>query len=218
MTDPAFAAKLTAMRAMLISSALVAAFALSAPAIAAPASLLPTEPEATQPASRLAPLAVDSAWMPRFAAAADALATALRSRDEAQWAPLLGGQWLSAADRERVGNLLVDPRSPFLHALFSKGFTHRTIFGWNAPASMNADERTAIEAGQEAEALVCWSAGGNGAGPWPATAVEADNRPGRSYACARIAYSIRGETPTWRAFIEQGESGALAAAATRAPA
>jgi hypothetical protein len=192
------------MRALLISPALVAAFALSTPAVAAPTSLLPTEPEAAQPSSRLAPLAADSAWTPRFAAAADELARALRSRDEAQWGPLLGGQWLSAADRERVGNLLVDPHSPFLHALFSKGFTHRAIFGWSASASLSADERAAIEAGQEAEALVCWSAGGNDTGPWPTTAVEADNRAGRSYACARIAYSIRGEAPTWRAFIEQG--------------
>ncbi|MGH6632999.1 hypothetical protein [Sphingopyxis sp.] len=193
------------MRALLISSALVAAFALSAPAVAAPTSLLPTEPEAAQPPSQLAPLAADSAWTPRFAAAADKLATALRSRDEAQWAPLLGGQWLSAADRERVKNLLGDRNSPFLRALFSQGSTHRGILGWNAPASLGAEERAAIENGQEAEALVCWSAGGNGSVPWPATAVEADNLPGRPYACARIAYSIRGETPTWRAFIEQRE-------------
>ena len=205
MTHAAFAARLTAMRALLISSALVAAFALSAPAVAAPTSLLPTEPEAPQPSSKLAPLAADSAWTPRFAAAAEELAAALRSRDEAQWGPLLGGQWLSAADRTRVANLLSDRNSPFLHALFSKGFTHSAILGWNAPASLSADERAAIEGGQEAEALVCWSAGGNGAGPWPATAVEADNRAGRSYACARIAYSIRGETPSWRAFIEQRE-------------
>lgn len=205
MTDAAFAAKLPGMRAMLISSALVAAFALSAPVVAAPTSLLPAGPEAAQPSSRLAPLAADSAWTPRFAAAADQLATALRSRDEAQWAPLLGGQWLSTADRERVRNLLGDPNSPFLPALFAKTSAHRAILGWNAPASLSADERAAIEKGQEAEALVCWSAGGNGPGPWPSTAVEADNRPGRSYACARIAYSIRGETPTWRAFIEQRE-------------
>lgn len=204
MTDAAFAARLTLMRVLLISSAFVAAFALSAPVVAAPTSLLPTEPEAASPSSRLAPLAADSAWTPRFAAAADELAAALRSRDEALWAPLLGGQWLSAADRERVGNLLDDPHSPFLHALFSKGFTRRAIFGWNAPASLSADERAAIESGPEAQALVCWSAGGEGKGPWPATAVEADNRSGRPYACARIAYSIRGETPVWRAFIEQG--------------
>ena len=205
MTDAAFAATLPGMRAMLISSALVAAFALSGPVVAAPASLLPIAPEAARPSSKLAPLAADSAWTPRFAAAADELARALRSRDEAQWAPLLGGQWLSAADRERVRNLLGDRNSPFLPALFSKAVTHRAILGWNASASLSADERAAIEGGQEAEALVCWSAVGGEAGPWPATAVEADNGPGRSYACARISYSIRGETPSWRAFIEQRE-------------
>lgn len=218
MTDAAFAARVPGMRAMLISSALAAAFALSAPVVAAPTSLLPTEPEAAQPSSRLAPLAPDSAWTPRFAAAADELAMALRSRDEAQWGPLLGGRWLSAADRARVKNLLGDRNSPFLHALFSKGFTQRAILGWNAPASLSADERAAIEGGQEAEALICWSARSYGAGPWPATAVEADNRPGRSYACARIAYSIRGGIPAWRAFIEQGEGGALATTAPREPA
>ncbi|WP_447752902.1 hypothetical protein [Sphingopyxis fribergensis] len=191
------------MRAFLISSALAAAFVLSGPAFAAPTSLLPTEPEAAEPLSRLVPLAADSVWTPRFAAAADELATALRSRDEAQWAPLLGGQWLSAADRERVKDLLGDRDSPFLHALFSQGFTHRAILGWNAPASLGAAERAAIEGGQEAEALVCWSAGGTGDGAWPATVVDADNSPGRSYACARIAYSIRGDKATWRAFIER---------------
>lgn len=218
MTGAAFAAKLPAMRAMLISSALVAAFALSAPANAAPASLLPTQPEAVQTPAGLAPLAADSAWTPRFEAAADELVAALQSRDEARWAPLFGGQWLAAADRDRIGGLLRDRNSPFLHALFSKGYTHRAIFGWRAPASLDADERAAIEAGKEAEALVCWSAGGNGDGPWPVTAGDADNRPGRTYACARIAYSIRGDAPTWRAFIEQGADAAMVATDAREPA
>lgn len=203
MTDAAFAARLPRMRFMLISSALAAALASSGPAVAAPASLLPTGAEAPAPASRLVPLAADSAWAPRFAAAADELVAALRSRDETAWAPLLGGQWLPAPDRERVKNLLVDRRSPFLHALFSKGVMHRTILGWRAPASMSAEERAEIETGKEAEALVCWTAGGDGSGPWPPTAIEADNRPGRTYACARIVYSVRGDAPVWRAFIEQ---------------
>lgn len=211
MTDAVFAVRLPGMRAILISSALAAAF-VAMPVMAgessddgAPASLLPVAPEAASLPSRLAPLAADSPWTPRFEAAASELADALRSRDEAQWGPLLGGKWLTAADRERVGGLLRDPTSPFLPALFSKGTTRRTIFGWTAPQSLNADERAAIEAGQEAEALVCWSAGGTGRGPWPVTAIDADNRPGSPFACARIAYSIRGDRPTWRAFIEQRE-------------
>lgn len=199
------------MRAFLIASALVAGFA-AMPVMAtessddgAPVSLLPVAPDAAPSPSRLAPFAADSAWTPRFEVAASQLAAALRSRDEAQWGPLLGGQWLAAADRDLVHGLLRDPASPFLHALFSSGATQHAIFGWTAPPSLNADERAAIETGQEAEALVCWSAGGKGEGPWPATAVDADNRPGTPYACARIAYSIRGDTPTWRAFIERRE-------------
>ncbi|HET6525607.1 hypothetical protein [Sphingopyxis sp.] len=192
------------MRALLISSALAAAFALSA-AAAAPTSLLPVAPEAPAPAAALAPLAKESVWTPRFEAAAGELADALRSGDEARWGPLLGGKWLAAADRERIKRLLGDRDSPFRHALLSKGFRHRAILGWDASASMSAADRAAIEAGQEAEALVCWSAGGSGEGVWPTTAREADNRPGRPYACARIAYSIRGDAPTWRAFIERHE-------------
>ena len=192
------------MRALLIPSALVAA--LATPALAteagAPAPLLSVETEAPAPRARLVPLAADSVWTPRFAAAADELAAALRSRDEARWAPLMGGQWLAAEDRARVAGLLRDGDSPFRHAFFSKGFTHRAILGWSAPASLNADERAAIETGQEAEALVCWSAGGAG-GEWPVTAADADNRADRPYACARIAYSVRGNAPVWRAFIEQ---------------
>lgn len=208
MTGAAFAARLPGMRAFLISSALAAAF-VAMPVMAsessdngAPASLLPVAPEAAPPPSRLAPLAADSAWAPRFEAAARELAAALRSRNEARWGPLLGGKWLTADDRNRVDGLLRDPTSPFLPALFSKDATPHAIFGWTAPQSLNAEERAAIEAGQEAEALVCWSAGGAGEGPWPVTTADADNRPGRPYACARITYSIRGDKPTWRAFVE----------------
>lgn len=202
MTDAAFAARLSAMRAMLISSVLVAVFAMSVPAVATPTSLLPTEAETARPLSPLAPLAADSVWMPRFEAAASELAKALKSRDETRWAPLLGGQWLSAADRKRVGGLLHDRGSPLFAALFSNATAGQAILGWSAPAPLSAEERAAIEAGTEAEALVCWSAGG-GETIWPVTAAEADNRAGRPYACARITYSIRGDKPTWRAFIEQ---------------
>jgi hypothetical protein len=190
------------MRALLILSALAAAFAPTPPLAAAPESLLPTEAEAPRAPARLAPLAADSVWTPRFAAAADELAAALRTRDERRWAPMLGGQWLAPADRARVRSMLADHDSPFGEALWGRETPHRVILGWSAPASLSADERAAIEAGQEAEALVCWSARGDDS--WPATAAEADNRPGSPHACVRIAYSIRGEAPRWRAFVEQG--------------
>jgi hypothetical protein len=119
----------------------------------------------------------------------------------------MGGEWLAEADRERVASLLRDPRSPFLHALFSKGRTRSVLLGWQAAAPSAADI-AAIEERPEAEALVCWSATG-GDDIWPTTAKDADNASGRPYACARIAYSVRGEAPTWRAFIEEAPGDAL---------
>ncbi|WP_188238117.1 hypothetical protein [Sphingopyxis sp. LK2115] len=215
MTGAATAAIIVSMRALLILSAFAAAIASTAPLAAAPESLLPTADEAPRPLARLAPLAADSPWTPRFAAAADELAAALRARDEARWAPMLGGQWLAPADRARVRAMLADHDSPFGEALWGRTPPYRAIFGWSAPASLSADERAAIEAGQEAEALVCWSSRGEGV--WPVTASEADNRPGRPHACVRIAYSIRGETPRWRAFIEQGDGAPARPTARRDP-
>lgn len=216
MTGAAAAAILSAMRALLIPAALAAASTLGTPLAAAPEPLLPTEAEAPRSPARLAPLAVDSAWAPRFAAAADELAAALRARDEARWGPMLGGKWLAAADRAQVRAMLADHDSPFGEALWGRSTPHRAIFGWSAPASFSAADRAAVEAGQEAEALVCWSA--RDGVSWPMTAAEATNRPGSPHACARIAYSIRGEAPVWRAFIEQGSSAAAGTAAQPGPA
>ena len=191
-----------AMRAPLIAAALAALLATT-PAVAEQ-PLVAVEPEAASEPSALVPLAADSPWTARFAAAADELLPALRSLDESQWAPLLGGQWLAAPDRTRVAALLGDRHSPFRHALFAKGFTHRVILGWQPPATLTADDRAAIAARPEAEAIVCWASGGTGESQsWPRTAAEADNAPGRPYACARITYSVRGDTPGWRAFIER---------------
>ncbi len=188
------------MRALLIVSAL----AVATPA-AADQPLVPVEPELASEPSMLVPLAGDSPWTARFAAAADELLPALRSLDESQWGPLLGGQWLAASDRERVSTLLRDRKSPFRHALFAQGATHRVILGWQPPATLSAGDLAAIAARPEAEAIVCWASGGTAESQsWPRTAAEADNAPGRPHACVRIAYSIRGETPSWRAFVERG--------------
>ncbi|PQM26881.1 hypothetical protein CVO77_18050 [Sphingopyxis lindanitolerans] len=188
------------MRACLIASAFVAALA-AVPAIAADPPLVPIAPEKATAPSILTPLAGDSPWTARFEAAADELLPALRSMDESRWGPLLGGRWLAAPDRARVTALLRDRDSPFRHALFAQGVTHRAILGWQPPATLTAEDRAAIAARPEAEAIVCWSSDADAS--WPTTAAEADNAPGRRYACARITYSIRGETPRWRAFVER---------------
>jgi len=155
---------------------------------------------------KLRPLAADSPWTARFAAAADALFPALRSGKPQQWVPLLGGRWLAAADRARVERLLGAQASPFASALRAPAKLQRVILGWDA-ATLDAGERALVDAGQEAEAIVCWSDRVDAERLWPIAAFDADNRQGRPYACARIAYSIRGGEPQWRAFIDQAEGG-----------
>ena len=196
------------MRALLIPLALVAVFVsvpaaaesgCAAPVTADTTPLVPVEPEVADAPARLAPLAADSPWRARFEAAADALLPALRS---GEWQPMLGGRWLGEADRQAAAALLTDKCAAFAPLLASGQPLERRILGWTIPARYSAAERAEIAARPEAEALVCWSAAGESV--WPATAAEADNRAGRPYACARIAYSMRGGVPSWRAFVERG--------------
>lgn len=190
------------MRALSIFPVLVATTLAAAAPVAAETPLVPVVPEAVAEPSHLAPLAVDSPWTARFEVAADTLLPALRSQDESRWAPLLGGQWLAEPDRRRIASLLRDEDGPFGRALHSTGAARRAILGWQPPATLDAADRAAVAARPEAEAIVCWSSRVTDE-QWPRTAAEADNAPGRPYACARIAYSIRGDAPVWRAFIDQ---------------
>ena len=214
MTGAAIADKLPAMRAFLISLALAAAFVATSAAAkgrcvtlpvstsdaASSAPLVAIAPEEAAVPARLAPLAADSPWQARFEAAADELFVALQSRDESRWQPLLGGRWLGEADRSAIAAMIDDPCGAFGALLKAPGPIERRILGWNIPASYSAADKAEIAARPEAEALACWSA--RSATAWPLTAAEADNRGDRPYACARIAYSVRGDTPLWRGFIE----------------
>lgn len=155
----------------------------------------------------LSPLARGSVWEIRFAEAADRLERALRSGDEAQWAPLVGGQWLSATDRRDIKALLGERDGPFRAALSGKQPPQRVIFGWRVPPAMSDAERAEIASSPEAEALVCWSSRPRADLLWPIAAFDADNQPGRPYACARISYSVRDAGPGWRAFIERHDGG-----------
>mgnify|MGYP001560968630 CR=1 FL=1 len=202
------------MRVFLISSALAAAFVATpaaaegrcvtlpapTPDVAASAPLVAIALEEAVPPARLAPLAEGSPWQARFEAAADQLFAALQSRDASRWQPLLGGRWLGEADRSAIVTMIDDPCGAFGALLKAPGPLERRILGWNIPASYSAADRAEIAARTEAEALACWSA--RPAAAWPLTAAEADNRGDRPYACARIAYSVRGDAPLWRGFIE----------------
>lgn len=201
------------MRKILIAGAILA-MALSVPALAAvpcatvapatqaaPVPLVPIEPEPVREPALLSPLAADSPWMPRFAAAADALLAAIQSGKAARWLPMLGGQWLAPMERKRIAALLADRCGAFAALRQSDGPFARRILGWRVPSDYGGADIAALTQRPEAEALVCWSASPNP--DWPATAQAADNRAVRPYACARISYSLRGDTPQWRGFIEQ---------------
>lgn len=167
---------------------------------AASVPLIEIGPEEPVEPAKLAPLAADSPWQARFEAAADQLFSALQSRDEHRWQPLLGGRWLGEADRSAIAEMIDDPCGALGALLKAPGPIERRILGWNIPASYSAADRSEIAARTEAEALACWSAAP--AAVWPLTAAEADNRGDRPYACARIAYSVRGDAPLWRGFIQ----------------
>ena len=161
---------------------------------------------ATDTPRRLVPLAAGSPWTARFATAADALLPALASRKEVRWRPLLGGQWLTKADADVAKSLLADKRGAFAPILQSDKAVDRVILGWQRGTLSPAAEAD-IAARPEAEAIVCWSVHPQADRLWPLAAFDADNGAGRPYACARITYSIRGDAPTWRAFVEQGAGG-----------
>ena len=211
MTDAGGHDRLTAMR-ILATLAFAVAAACAVPAQAACDAPVPAvEPANSQPIipgseaeplspTPLAELAADSPWRARFEAAADALFPALQSRDPARWQPLLGGRWLGAGEKAAVAALLADRCGVFAPIAAAGGPVARRIMGWQLPAAYSPAERAEIAARPEAEALVCWSAAR--VPRWPRIAAEADNTPGRPYACARIAYSVRDAAPRWRAFVE----------------
>jgi hypothetical protein len=154
----------------------------------------------------LSPLAPESVWTPRFAAAADQIFAALASGQESQWTPLFGDDWLTSGERERIAALIEDKNSPFRATLQSKAPSRR-LFGWHFRGPLSASEHAAIEAGTNAEALACWSGRADADRLWPIAAFDADNAPGRPYACVRITYSLAFGTPSWRAYIEEPGSG-----------
>lgn len=200
--------KFAAMRAVLILFALAFAVPAAARDDCAPpmamegddAPLVPIEPEAPVAPALLAPLADDSPWRARFEEAADALWLALRSGDPERWGPLLGGRWLGDRERQDVAALLGDRCAAFAPLLAAEDPVERRVFGWRIPAAYSPADRAEIAARPEAEALVCWAAQ---ADRWPRDAAEADNRAGRPFACARIAWSVRDGAARWRAFIER---------------
>lgn len=156
---------------------------------------------------RLTPLDPASPWHARFAAAADIWAAAIRSGRTGQWAPLMGGDFLARADRDRITAQLRADGPPRRFATAKKAWDRRVILGWLPGPNLTEADRAAAAAAPEAVAIICWSDRADADRLWPIAAFDADNAPLRPYACARFTYSIRDGTDRWRASLESSHWG-----------
>lgn len=147
--------------------------------------------------SRLSPIDPESRWYEQLETAGLAVGSALSDGPTGAWPDHFGGSWLSAADRARISALLSDERTALRRVLVLSGVYEQAVLGWQPPDGGAA--YAALADRPEADAMICWRAYGSEAA-WPVTAAEAEDR--QKHACVRLAYSIRFNTPQWRAFID----------------
>lgn len=141
-------------------------------------------------------------------AAAERLLTAIRARDVATIRALHGGapRHRSADElAEAEALLLTDASSPFA-ALHGATPVAIALFGWKPPLWADATWRAESGRNPVSESIACYSVRADAAALWPIDSRDADNRPGRPYACTRIL--INGADGTVRFDTEQARDGA----------
>ncbi len=141
-------------------------------------------------AGDLSPLA-DGDVARQMAAAAAQFLGLLRSGDRAGLTHMLGGGADGRRDDAGVGQslhlMLDDAASPFASVRRADGTAVVSqVFGWKAPIWADAAWHAARTRTGTAEGLACFSTAQNAAALWPIDSRDADNVPGRPYACARI--------------------------------
>ncbi len=128
--------------------------------------------------------------------AARRLIDAIRAGDRAAVAAMHGGgpnASRAPSELEPVNRLLFeDSQSPFASLRNSDNVVAIEIFGWREPLWADAQWRVARERTGTAEAIACFSAHANAAALWPIDSKDADNLPGRPYACSRVMLSGTG--------------------------
>jgi hypothetical protein len=134
----------------------------------------------------LAPLAAGPARA-AMQAAAQRLLDAIRAGDAATIRTLHGGPPLhrSADELAAIEQLLLrDAAAPFA-ALRGDAPVTIALFGWKPP--LWADDAWRAQAAADgADAIACYSTRADAAALWPIDSRDADNRPGRPYACTAI--------------------------------
>ena len=158
----------------------------------------------------LSPLA-ESDTRRQMLAAAERFLSAVRVRDRATLAIMHGGGpngRRAPRDLERVLAIMLEsPDSPFAD-LQTRGAVTTEIFGWKPP--LWADDAWRAEATRTgtADAIACFSERSDAAALWPIDSKDADNIPGRPYACTRIHISSTGMDAPASFDTEQARSGA----------
>lgn len=120
---------------------------------------------------------------------------AVRNGDHMAVAAMHGGGASGARSPTELAEaehlIFEDATSPFA-ALRGTGDTSIEIFGWRAPLWADAEWHAARARTGTAEAIACFSGHPNAAALWPIDSKDADNVPGRPYACTRIILSGTG--------------------------
>lgn len=98
----------------------------------------------------------------------------------------------SPAELAAIERLVFDDTASPFAALRGTGDVSIEIFGWRAPLWADAAWHSARARTGTAEAIACFSGHANAAALWPIDSKDADNVPGRPYACTRITLSGTG--------------------------
>lgn len=125
----------------------------------------------------------------RLIASADRLFAAIKSGDRREIAALHGGGPGGTRSADEIAHtlhlVLDDPLSPFA-ALHGPGGANVEILGWREPLWANDEWREQRRRSPSLDAIACWSVRLDAASQWPIDSKDADNLPGRPYACTRI--------------------------------
>ena len=125
----------------------------------------------------------------RLIASADRFFAAVKSGDHHEIELLHGGGQGGTRNPDEVARtvrlVLDDPLAPFA-ALRGPGGANVEILGWREPLWANDEWREQRRRSPSLDAIACWSVRPDAAAQWPIDSKDADNLPGRPYACTRI--------------------------------
>jgi hypothetical protein len=166
------------------------AFQASRVELLGPATFVRVLPDAQRPdLGNLAPL-VPGETRTRMLRSVQRFLTAMMARDMAALAALHGGgpdgRRSPAEIASILAQLMAATNSPFAPLRGTDpARVQVALFGWKRPLWADADwDRETMRAGEDA--IACFSTRADAARLWPIDSKDADNVPGRPYACTRM--------------------------------